>query len=217
LSRAETLKELERVLESFLERAVSLKEDRLHILGGINRLDDIAQGLRTGEGLAEEVGNWFAEHNDWLRGDRLRQADHNRIGLILARIEQEMGSTESQSAAFGKIKSEIGRWTEAVQAGKRKLELRRGPESAASREPGGDTVGDFSKVLSKLQALFADLSGSKAHILSVLDESLAKADLQKDKDALLLSGLIIYYLKQEKYKVEPYVKRLKDAELRLRG
>jgi hypothetical protein len=48
--------------------------------------------------------------------------------------------------------------------------------------------------------------------MSVLGDALNSAVLQKNRQALLLSALIIYYLKQNGYMVEPFVKRLKEAE-----
>ena len=89
--------------------------------------------------------------------------------------------------------------------------LTRGPEVA----PGdfdGDTIALFSHRWERLTLLLADLSGGKEHLLSVLDDALKKATLQNNEEALLLSAFMIYYLKQNGYKVEPYVKRLKEAE-----
>ena len=60
--------------------------------------------------------------------------------------------------------------------------------------------------------LHADLSVGKGHLLSVLDDALKKATLQDNEEALLLSAFMIYCLKQNGYKVEPYVKRLREAE-----
>ena len=79
-----------------------------------------------------------------------------------------------------------------------------------SSTPG--TVEQFGLVFDRIHDLFAELRGTKPHLLTVLDEALKKAELQNDKEALILSGLIIYYLKQNTYKVEPYVRRLKEAE-----
>ena len=51
--------------------------------------------------------------------------------------------------------------------------------------------------------------------MSVLDEALKSAELQKNKEALILSAFIIYYLKTGGYMVDPYVMRLKQAERKL--
>ena len=214
MSRTETLRELEQVLESFLDRVVRLKGHRLEVLGAINRLDDIARGVKSGPELTEDVGNWFAEHNAWLGEETLRPADRRRIGEILGTIGKELGPVTESSPEIEKIYSEIKRWTETMRPGGPSLTLKRGPEvaPAPSVPPTTDRIQAFAAALDRLRDMYADLAGSSKHILSVLDESLKKANLQRDKEALILSAAIIYYLKQNGYKVEPYVKRLKEAE-----
>jgi hypothetical protein len=213
VSRADTLKELEQVLESFLDRVVHMKEDRILVLGSINRLDDIARGVKTGEELTDDVGNWFAEHNAWLKEDLLRTADRNRIGEILGSIKKELGPVTDSTPEIEKIYSEIERWTSTMRPGGPALTLKRGPEvGPTTPSPAADRLQAFGALLDRLRDMYADLSGNREHIMSVLDDSLKKADLQRDKEALILSATIIYYLKQNGYKVEPYVKRLKEAE-----
>jgi hypothetical protein len=91
--------------------------------------------------------------------------------------------------------------------GSRRLTLRRPPE-AAPQEP----IDQFGHSMERMSALFADYRQSKEHLLSVLDEALESAEKQGSREALILSATIIYYLKLQHYKVEPYVRRLKAAE-----
>ena len=207
MSRTETLRSLENVLESFIDRAVALKEDRLAVLDGINRLDDIARGFETGSDLTEEIGGWFAEHNRWLEEPGLRPADQNRIGQILGAIRHEIGAVPDATPARNKIVREIDRWDEKIET-RRTLTMKRGSEGV---DP-ADTISLFNSNLEHIAALFSDISQNKQHILSVLDDALKSALMQANRDALLLSAFIIYYLKLNRYKVDPYVKRLKEAE-----
>lgn len=208
MSRTETLRALEIVLESFLDRAVTLKEERLNVLVGINRLDDIARGFSSGSDLTDEMGGWFAEHSQWLSEPVLRNADHRRIGEILDSIKNELNTTAEPTPAKEKIGREIERWEESRRG--KKLVLKRGTETAPQAEP--DTITLFNNKLEQLSGLFADLSANQKHILSVLDDALRSATVQRNIEALLLSAFIIYYLKQNRYMVEPYVRRLKEAE-----
>ncbi len=217
MSRANTLKSLEIVLESFLDRAVGLKESRLHVLDGINHLDDIALQIRTGQDLTDEIGGWFAGHTDWLNEDSLRTSDRNRIGEILDAIKTEFRRTTPESPASDKIAREIDRWDETVKSGLPKLVLKRGPEKAAPETDKTDSIALFNNTLGEITGLFADLSTNKVHILSVLDDALKSALMQQSREALLLSAFIIYYLRQNGYMVEPYVKRLKEAEAGQKG
>ncbi len=228
MSRTQTLKSLGVVLESFLDRAVALKEQRLEVLGGINRLDDIARGVQRGEDFTDQMGGWFAEHSQWLNSETLRAGDRNRIGGILGEIKRELGVSQDSSPAINKISSEIDRWapTQNVaspsrsdgmaqeqppsRSGRRVIVLRRGAE--ATEESQVDSISLFGTTLEQITALFKDVSGNRKHLMSVLDDALESAKIQNNKEALLLSALIIYYLKQNGYKTEPFVKRLKTAE-----
>jgi len=219
VSRLRTLKSLEVVLESFLDRAVALKEDRLRVLNGINRLDDIAREVRGNVDDADRIGGWFAAHNRWLDERALRPADRQRIDSILQHIRGELHLSDAASPATRKIATEIDRWTRPQSAspetGAPKLVLKRGTEQTPA-EP-GDSVGKFRQTLNRVSRLFDDASGNKAHLMSALDDALRSAYEQRNRDALLLSATIIYYLKQNGYKVEPFVARLKRAEQLLKG
>lgn len=217
MDRTDTLRTLETLLESFLERAVALKEDRLQVLDGINRLDDIARGFQAGSDLTDEMGGWLAQHSNWLQSPVLRPADQNRIRDILESIKLELEGTSEPTPAHMKISREIDRvsGTTGLPKPDQRIVLRRGSETVPRREE--DTIGLYGNILIKMQAMFADMSANKVHILTVLDDALKSAKYQQNKDALLLSASIIYYLKLNAYKVEPYVKRLKEAEALFAG
>jgi hypothetical protein len=97
----------------------------------------------------------------------------------------------------------------------RKITLRKGPETAVAAHPSShDSIAEFGQALKAMDAMFEAASRDRAHLMSVLGDALNSAVLQKNRQALLLSALIIYYLKQNGYMVEPFVKRLKEAERR---
>lgn len=228
MSRSETLKSFEVVLESFLERAVSFKTGRLQVLDGISRLDDIARLSRGPDGigrieLSDRIGDWFATHHRWIEDGTLREADRSRIGDILDGIRDEINRPEGKTPATEKIVAEIDRWQTTVtgqspqarQAEKRKIVLRKGAENleeAGVHPSSEDSVAVFGETLGGMNNLFEDMCRGRVHLMSVLGDSLNRAILQKNREALLLSALVIYYLKQNGYMVEPFVKRLKEAE-----
>jgi len=215
LSSGDALQSLENLLESFLERAVGAKEERLRVLSGVNRLDDIARTTKDGRDITESLGEWFAEHNLWLSGDGLRPADALRINEILTEIREGLTTSADTSPALDKLGSEIDRWGQRATSTAQKLVLKRGPETPT--EPAEGSIALFDRVLKRVANLYADSSVSRQHILSALDDSLESAKEQKSKDALLLSAFIIYYLKLNNYLVDPYVKRLKEAESVIRS
>ena len=215
--RTRTLKSWEVVLESFLHRVVELKGERLAVLDGINRLDDIARQDSTQKDFSMEVGDWFAEHNDWLTEKTIRPADAGRISRILGQIKDGLKTSSEKSQETEKVSSEIERWQDTLKLELKKLDsslpklvLRRGGETIAEIEK--DSILKFTEHFESMFERWKDVSGGKAHILSALDDCLNSAYLQLNEEALILSGFIIYYLRLKNYLVEPYVKRLKAAE-----
>jgi len=221
LSRIKTLRELESRLVSFLDEALALKQERLGVLDGLNRLDDITREAILGKSMTDEIGDWFAAHNDWPESDRLRPADRNRLQLMLGQLQREIHASSDSSAATRKISGEIGRWAKpledsAEKSASRKIVLKRPPESA-DPDLKDDTIPLYRKTIDGVVELFNELSTDKQHLLSVLDESLDEAQKKGSKEALLLSAFTIYYLKHNGYMVEPYVRRLKEVESALKG
>ncbi len=222
MSQLEQLKSLSSLLETFIEQVVAVKEQRLSLLEGMNRLDDIARVADDGLAVSDHLGDWFAQHNSWLNEGTLRSGDINRIGSILGEIKNRLDLTDEQSPAVQKIQSEINRWQSATPGKRRnrnRIILKRDPEQPVlDLSPLSDTIAEsdsiskFSNLLERCQKIFADASGSKIHLLSALSDTLDSALIQQNKDALILSAFLIYYLRQNGYKVQPYVARLKEAE-----
>jgi hypothetical protein len=215
VSYADSLQTLERLLESFLERAVAAKGHRLEVLNGINRLDDMVRASKHGDDITDNLGDWLAEHTSWLKENGLRTADAGRINQMLTEIKGVLSTAATSTPASDKISSEIDRWRESTVSAMPKLVLKRGPEKRG--EEAENTIAVFEGVLKRIADIYADLSGGRPHLLSVLNDTLLSAEKQMNKEALLLSALMIYYLKQNGYKVEPFVKRLKEAEGVFRG
>ncbi len=207
MGEREALQSLEQLLESFLERAVAAKSERLSVLGGINNLDDIAKETNHDDQISQ-MGDWLAKHSNWLNDQTLRPADKRRIATILEELRGSVPA-ESVTPETEKLETEIERWSSHLVKSSGGLVLKRPPEKAAETQ---DTLAQFQATMMKMNELFKYMSASKPHLLSVLDEALKIAELQQNREALILSGFLLYYLRLGGYKVEPYVKRLKDAE-----
>ena len=220
MTRTESLKSLETLLETFLQKAVKQKEDRLHVLEGVNRLDDIARREELANGTSSEVGDWLAEHTGWLNSNVIQPHEADRIRAILGNIAEDLKIAGDETKETQKIQAEINRWDERLVvepekptlAPGQKIVLRRGPESIEEKAKESDTIGVFSELFNSLFDRWESAASGRKHILSALDDLLKSAYLQQNEQALLLSAFIIYYLRQKGYKVEPYVKRLKAAE-----
>lgn len=222
MNRTETLKSLEVVLESFLDRMIRKKSKRLMALDGINRLDDLARDLRPGTDPTEELGQWFARHNRLVNDQILRAGDHTRISNIFSSIRSESSLDQSNTPASRKIVGEIDRWSAQAPPGStssqsQRLVLKRGPESVAPEPTQPDSIAQFERIAQLMPRLFKDFSGNRQHIMSVLDEALKTAENSNQPEPLMLAATIIYWLRLKKYKIEPFVRRLRKCEQRQMG
>jgi hypothetical protein len=210
LSNVRTLKSLDIILESFLERVIAAKEERLSMLDGLNSLDELARASRDGDDVSDKVADWMAQRREMLVDEHLRTGDVTRIDQMLGEIGRKIKTQDRMTPGQEKVSDIIAQWRTGGGTGSRTT-LKRGPEAAKASPQ--DSIALFASTLDRLTAVFSDLAGQHQHLLSILDDTLKSAEQQKNREALLLSALLIYYLKQGGYKVSPYVKRLKEAEL----
>lgn len=212
---------METLLTSFLEKAIAGKAERLAILTGINRLDDVARRSSDSAQVADDLGGWLAQYQFWLRDPEvLKTADRNRLTDILGVIQKELAVRDDSSPEQRKLSEQVNRWRSrlgeigsASQSTRQSLTLRRPPEKGAAESAEPDSsIEKFGEVLQRLATLFGAQRGNRAHLLTILDDTLKKAELQQHPDSLLLAATMIYYLQHSGYLVGPYVARLKDAE-----
>jgi hypothetical protein len=215
LNRRDALESLEQLLESFLGRAVALKEKDSVSGGGQNRLGTAISTSRLAESPVNRLPKQETGLDQWLTETSMKSPDIDRISDILGGLQRQLGVTPPDSSAPPSTAAEEGQADVAdmTKPAPRRIVLKGRAEIAVPGKGDGDTVVLFDNVLARMAALFKDFAGGKKHVLSVLDDTLNSATLQKNKETLLLSAIIIYYLRVEGYKVEPYVRRLKKAEL----
>jgi len=211
LSSQDTLRSLETLLESFLERALAAKEGRLTVLSGMNRLDDIARLGPDDSSVPNRLGEWLSEHSQWLSESSLRPTDIGRIQNVLGEISNrlDLGSTDLPSLTM--IRKEVGNWRPPQKEDQRVI-LKRPGESQPVIDQNPDSITRFQTELSRISELYRERAAGRKHVLSVLDDCLQRARTQLRKEPLLLAAFIIYSLKQDGYKIAPYVRKLKEAE-----
>lgn len=211
MSSQNTLKNLEGLLESFLERALAAKEDRLTVLSGMNSLDDISRLGPDDSSVHNRLGDWLSEHSQWLEEGSLRPSDVNRIQNVLGEISNRLDLGSTDTPELTKIRGEVDNWQPPQKKGRRVIFKRPG-ESKPVIDQNPDSIARFQAELSRISELYQKKAVGCKHLLSVLDDCLKSAKIQLRKEPLLLAAFIIYSLKQDGYKVAPYVKKLKEAE-----
>ena len=208
MSTLQTLRSFEVVLESFLVRAASSGNLRQEVARGLDQLSELARKAESGADVTTEVTAWLERGRDWLYEGRLAGADADQINTTLERISARLQKPTQRLAPADDAKLS------------RRIVLERGPESSDQSAPpataaeGG--IGEFARQLERSRDAFDTLAKDQIHLLSVLDQALRLAESQRDREALLLSGFILYSLKLGGYKIGPYVERLRAAERQLK-
>jgi hypothetical protein len=204
LARLETLKKLEATLERFLDKVVASEGDRVDIFGGIDSLDDIARDSLKGRLINRQLGRWFARHNRLVDNAKLEETEVSSIANLLGEIRAGLDSNDPETR---KLSEEIERWKDKGIVPKRKLVLK------LKSEKQDQTITDKFRGLLKQEKDYLDFEQkSSDHLLTILDDVLKSADAKEDTMFIHLAGSIIYFLKMNGYKVEPFVKRLKEIE-----
>ena len=232
-TRVYELRRMEAMLTSFIARTIGKKEERLSVLEGINELDDIARTLLEGSvssAKERKLAEWVESHEGWKESASVRPGDRYRVRMILSELKSSASNQQTFDAMEPTVRDKMLAWLESNAPSEKsqlppstapKLVLRRGAESPVQpnivakkikQNDERDTLTNFGEHLSALLKLHKDLSGNRLHLISVLDESLSKAERQFHREALHLAAAIIYYLKLQGYLVEPFVTRLKTAE-----
>ena len=205
MSRLAVLKRLESTLESFLSRAVESEKGKIEALHSLETLEEMARDSLKGRHIGNRLGDWLARNQSAFQHDRFSAEDLTFVGNLLSDIRSGLDGADPESV---KLSEEIGRLREKGVIPKRKLILKM--KSRSTEED--DLLGKFVE-LSKREAEYVG-SGlfHQRHLLSVLDDVLKSAAAKEDRMYVHLAGSIIYFLKMKGYRVEPFVKRLKEIE-----
>ncbi len=209
MARLETLKKLETTLEKFLGRAVDTETARLENFQSIDLLDDIARDSMKGRFINNRLGSWFARNNELLSNKNMKEFEISAIANLLNDIQSAMDPSDAETQ---KLAEEIDHWKEQGIAPKRKLVLKMKGETAEL-----SITEKFMELLKKEAELLEFDPNKGEHLLTILDDVLKSADAKEDPMFVHLAASIIYFMRMHGYKVGPFVKRLKEIELKKTG
>jgi hypothetical protein len=204
LSRLDELKKLQLTLEGFFERFINQESEQINILHSVDTLDEIARDSLKGRHINNRLGDWMARNRSLIDNRQLQRSAVSAVGNLLSEIRTGFDETDPESQ---KLAREIDIWRQKGLISGRKLILRRAPERG---QP--ETAAEYLATLRKEAELLGFYIEEGRHILSILDDVIKSAAVKIDRMYLHLAGSIIFYLKANGYKMEPYVKKLKELE-----
>jgi len=204
LSQLGTLKRLESTLDRFLTTIAKHETAQIETLESINILDDIARDSLKGRYIKNRLGDWMAKNRMLVNDGRLKNTAIAAVGNLLNDIRGGLDLTDPESK---KLDDEIGNWfSKGVVPGRRVVLTR------PAEKPDPNLAYEFADIIKRESDEISYHLEKGDHILSMLDDILKSAEAKEDRMYLHLAGSIIYYLKNSGYKIEPYVRRLKNLE-----
>jgi hypothetical protein len=195
-----TIERLESRLAQLVDGMLAQKSDRMEFLIGLNRLDDILIDHRAGRPITETLTKFMHDYHHWRTQNILKPAQRKRLGGFLADLHQALPETADADGA--KIAEEVKDWLHDIGGGGFRLTLKR-PKEQASLSDRFRLM--FKRESDELEMLLSQYD----HLLTCLDDVLKSAEAKSDPMYRHLAASIIYFLKIEGYKVDPYVRRLR--------
>ncbi len=198
--RTETINRLEARLTHLMEGALVKKESQIDFLIGLNRLDDIIIDLREGHPAADNLTRFLSRHRAWLEDGSLDSSQRKRLGVFLNSLNQEL--LNRHDTDHFKLAEEIREWSQKLGTGSLKLTFKSSGEQASLADR-------FYSLLRRESEEMNMLLTERGHLLTCLDDILNSAESKNDKMYQHLAASLIYFLKLEGYKTDPYIKRLR--------
>ena len=196
-----TLERLENRLVFLIEGMLERKGRQVDFLIGLNLLDDILIRHRQGMPIARELAIFIANYRSIFTKTSLTDPQKKRLGEILSIFYRDLiGNQDSDS---DKITDEIKEWLKDLGGRAFAITLK-GPKEQAS------LADRFYALLHRESQELNVLLEHNDHLLTCLDDLLKSAEAKEDKMFVHLSASLIYFLQMEGYKVDPYVRKLRE-------
>ncbi len=204
MSRYQVLKKLESTLEGFLQEAVRPEKVSIEGKRTIEALDEIAGQSLRGRYINNQLSGWFSQNSRLLESKSFSESDITKVANFLGSIKSGLDNSDPESK---ELSEKIDDWRSRGVIPRRKLILKLKPKTGDK-----NLLNEFMNLLVKESQYINSGEFDNMHLLSALDDILKSAELKNDNMYAHLAGSMIYYLKANGYKVEPFIKRLKDIE-----
>lgn len=201
-----TVDRLETRLSHLIDSMLARRSRQIDFLIGLNHLDDILLGLSENRPVAESVTQFLSDHQYWLANGYLDTYQKNRLGQFLSSLIESLINRDDND--HFKMAEEIKEWSQRLGTGSYRLILR----SAGEQVPLADR---YNSLLKRESEEMDVLLSERGHLLTCLDDILFMAENRENKMYQHMAASLIYFLKIEGYRVDPYIKRLRKIQERV--
>lgn len=198
-----TINRLESQLDALLVGLIDRRKDQVDFLIGLNRLDDILLEQQAGRDQTEQLGMFLGRYQNWLDSDKLKNGQRARVSTLLSEfLPLYIGRDDLEGI---KISDEIRQWLRVLGNGSIKLTVK----SAVNQ---GSLSDNYRALLKREHDEMEMLFERSDHLLGVLDDLLKSAEAKPDLMYQHMAASIIYYLRLDGYKIDPYIERLRKIK-----
>jgi hypothetical protein len=201
MANSESLHLLEARIGRLIDGILAHKESQMDFLIGLNRLDDLLIDHQQGRPINKNLTKFLIENRAWLDKAILDKSQRKQLGEYLNVLFQVM--VKIGDADCLKLAEEIKTWQHTLGNGAIRLTLK-GPKEQVS------LTDRFHSLLRRETEELTALISKDDHLLTCLDDLLTSAEAKEDKMYHHLAASLTYFLQIEGYKVDPYVKRLRN-------
>jgi hypothetical protein len=195
-----TIEKMETRLVQLVDGILAQKSDRMDFLIGLNRLDDILIDHQEGRPITQAMSSFLNDYRHWRQENALQATHKRRLSGFLTDAYQALRGHADVDAE--KLAEEVKEWLKDMGQGTFRLTLKRPQEQAPLTDR-------FKALMERESEEVRMLMSQHDHLLTCLDDVLKSAEAKSDPMYKHLAASIIYFLKIEGYKIDPYVKRLR--------
>jgi len=203
MSGNKTLDRLEARLNHLIDGMLTRRSYQIDFLIGLNHLDDILLDLAEKHSVTESLPQFLSQHQHWLANGYLDINQKNRLGQFLSPLIEGLINREDNE--HFKLAGEIKEWSHRLGTGSYHFALR----SSGEQVPLADR---YNSLLKREAEEMDILLSEREHLLTCLDDILFMAENREDKMYQHMAASLIYFLKTEGYRVDPYIKRLRKVQ-----
>ncbi len=208
MTRHEMLDKLETSLTRLVDGMVTDKQPQIDFLLGLDCLDDIVTDFQRGQNINDRLIEFFRQYRSWLGAGALDSHQKGKAGNMLRVLADGLG--EQGGPELLKLAQEADEWSRKLALSPVRLTLRAATEQASLSDR-------FHAMLRREAEELNMLLSRNDHLLTCLDDILSSAELKQDRMHHHLAASLIYFMKLEGYKVEPYIKRLRRIQETAKG
>jgi hypothetical protein len=226
----EALQSLKKSMDDFLERAVEKEEEEWEVDRQISLLENIVLGKSKDFWQIKDrfkgMETWLKNQGEELNSSSVRKRQIQKVIECIERMKvywemirgerfyQEGERTLKQANLF--IRENLRRrgWeytplglVDFVQLDESLLNLK--DEIRNLDQDDTDLKNKYQKTLSYQLDLMDYFYKPKDHLLTILDYQLKTLEMKTTKEDEFFTASLIYYLRQNRYKVEPYLERFR--------